>query len=59
MAINLNGTLKGAMVGAPLRFISKKDGKEYITLSKITRITQFNSQVSVRTEDGYIYLLDK
>lgn len=59
MAINLNGTLKGAMVGAPLRFISKKDGKEYITLSKIARVTHNGSQVTVRTEDGYIYLLDK
>lgn len=57
--VTVNGHLRGAMVGTPLRFISNLDGKEYVTLSKIEEITDHNEVVVVKTEDGITYSVNK
>jgi len=59
MAKTLNGTLKGAMVGAPLIFINNEDGKEYRTLANIKSVKTLGKKVRVTTEDGVSYLVNK
>lgn len=59
MAKTLNGTLKGAMVGAPLIFINNEDGKEYRTLANIKSVETLGKKVRVTTEDGVSYLVNK
>lgn len=59
MAKTLNGTLKGAMVGAPLIFINNENGKEYRTLANIKSVKTLGKKVRVITEDGIAYLVDK
>lgn len=53
----LKGTLKGAMVGAPLIFID--GGKEYKTLSKISSVKNLDKTVEVTTEAGNCYIVNK
>lgn len=57
--VTLNGTLKGAMVGAPLIFINNEDGKEYRTLSNIKSIKTLDKKIRVITDDGAAYFVDK
>ncbi len=58
-AETLNGTLKGAMVGAPLIFINNENGKEYRTLANIKSIRDFGKKIRVVTDDGAAYFVDK